>query len=100
MRPPQRAFTPPCTRTQDLPEFEPIPLRLADLVAEGERLVREQDAVNASKLGEEYMVRHVACVCVWGEEFCCSAAQHCARMCACARGGVSVECAWCCVFCA
>lgn len=42
---------------RDLPEFEPVPLCLADLVAEGMRLVAEQELVNTTKLGEEYMVR-------------------------------------------
>lgn len=42
---------------KDLPEFEPVPLNLAMLVAEGLRLVQEQDLVNSTKLGEEYMVR-------------------------------------------
>jgi hypothetical protein len=42
---------------QDLPEFEPVPLTLAMLVAEGMRLVQEQQMVNNTKLGEEYMVR-------------------------------------------
>jgi hypothetical protein len=41
---------------KDLPEFEPVPLTLAMLVAEGLRLVQEQDLVNSTKLGEEYMV--------------------------------------------
>lgn len=43
---------------QDLPEFEPVPLTLASLVAEGMRLVQEQELVSTSKLGEEYMVSH------------------------------------------
>ena len=52
---------------QDLPEFEPVPLTLAMLVAEGMRLVQEQQMVNNTKLGEEYMVRLACvCVCVWG----------------------------------
>jgi len=42
---------------KNLPEFEPVPLSLASLVAEGMRLVAEQDLVNNTKLGEEYMVR-------------------------------------------
>jgi hypothetical protein len=47
---------------KDLPEFEPVPLTLAMLVAEGMRLVKEQELVNTSKLGEEYMVS----VLCWG----------------------------------
>jgi hypothetical protein len=42
---------------KNLPEFEPVPLTLASLVAEGMRLVQQQDLVNTNKLGEEYMVR-------------------------------------------
>jgi hypothetical protein len=41
---------------KNLPEFEPVPLTLASLVAEGMRLVTQQDLVNTNKLGEEYMV--------------------------------------------
>jgi SpoVK/Ycf46/Vps4 family AAA+-type ATPase len=47
---------------KNLPEFEPVPLTLASLVAEGMRLVTQQDLVNTNKLGEEYM-RGVA----WGD---------------------------------
>ncbi|GBF99559.1 ribulose bisphosphate carboxylase oxygenase, chloroplastic [Raphidocelis subcapitata] len=43
----------------DLPQFEPVTATLAALVAEGERLVAEQDAVNANKLSEEYL-KHLA----------------------------------------
>ena len=50
---------------QDLPEFEPVPLTLAMLVAEGMRLVQEQQMVNNSKLGEEYMVRRVGGTLRW-----------------------------------
>lgn len=38
-----------------VPVFEPVQLTLDMLVAEGERLVREQDLVNSNKLSEEYM---------------------------------------------
>eukprot|EP00882_Tetradesmus_deserticola_P007825 GHRQ01008237.1.p1 GENE.GHRQ01008237.1~~GHRQ01008237.1.p1 ORF type:complete len:325 (+),score=170.99 GHRQ01008237.1:94-1068(+) len=48
---------------QDLPEFEPVALRLADLISEGQRLVGEQAAVNAGRLGELYMKG-----VVWGED--------------------------------
>ncbi len=40
---------------EGLPEFEPVPLSLDMLLAEGRRLVAEQDAVNSAKLSEEYM---------------------------------------------
>lgn len=40
---------------EGLPEFEPVPISLASLLAEGRRLVAEQDAVNSAKLSEEYM---------------------------------------------
>jgi hypothetical protein len=40
---------------EGLPEFEPVQLTLQDLLAEGRRLVAEQDAVNSAKLSEEYM---------------------------------------------
>jgi hypothetical protein len=40
---------------EDLPEFEPVQLSLQDLLAEGRRLVAEQDAVMSAKLSEEYM---------------------------------------------
>ncbi|KAI8473751.1 MAG: hypothetical protein J3K34DRAFT_164814 [Monoraphidium minutum] len=39
----------------DLPRFEPVTATLGMLVAEGERLVAEQDLVNASKLSEDYL---------------------------------------------
>lgn len=48
---------------KDLPEFEPVPLTLADLLAEGRRLVGEQEAVNQGRLGELYMKG-----VVWGED--------------------------------
>jgi hypothetical protein len=48
---------------QDLPEFEPVPLQLSDLLSEGRRLVGEQEAVNAGRLGELYMKG-----VVWGED--------------------------------
>eukprot|EP00878_Enallax_costatus_P019250 GHUV01020305.1.p1 GENE.GHUV01020305.1~~GHUV01020305.1.p1 ORF type:complete len:358 (+),score=81.86 GHUV01020305.1:442-1515(+) len=40
---------------EGLPEFEPVPLTLDLLLAEGRRLVAEQDAVNNAKFSEEYM---------------------------------------------
>jgi hypothetical protein len=40
---------------EGLPEFEPVAVTLQDLLAEGRRLVAEQDAVNNAKLSEEYM---------------------------------------------
>ncbi|KAF8055666.1 rca [Scenedesmus sp. PABB004] len=47
---------------QGVPEFEPAAISLDGLVAEGRRLVAEQELVNSSKLSEAYM-RGVA----WGE---------------------------------
>jgi hypothetical protein len=47
---------------QGVPDFQPVPLTLEGLMAEGRRLVAEQDAINSSKLGELYM-KGVA----WGE---------------------------------
>jgi hypothetical protein len=38
-----------------LPEFEPVPLTLDMLRAEGDRLAAEQDLVNNTHLGELYM---------------------------------------------
>ncbi|WIA19725.1 hypothetical protein OEZ85_005651 [Tetradesmus obliquus] len=40
---------------EGLPVFEPVAITVQDLLAEGRRLVAEQDAVNAAKLSEEYM---------------------------------------------
>lgn len=40
---------------KDLPQFKPVTATLDALVAEGERLVREQDLVNAHKLSEDYL---------------------------------------------
>ncbi len=40
---------------KDLPTFEPLQLRLEDLFAEGDRLIREQDMVNSVRLSNEYM---------------------------------------------
>ncbi len=37
------------------PPFDPPPITLAALVAQGRRLVAEQEAVNSHKLAEEYM---------------------------------------------
>lgn len=51
---------------KNLPEFEPVPLSLASLVSEGMRLVAEQELVNTTKLGEEYMVRGGVWVLVGG----------------------------------
>ncbi|KIZ00211.1 hypothetical protein MNEG_7747 [Monoraphidium neglectum] len=42
-------------KQKDLPQFDPVTATLGMLVAEGERLVAEQDAVNANKLSEEYL---------------------------------------------
>jgi hypothetical protein len=49
----QRASS--CCRRRDLPVFQQVELRLSDLLAEGQRLVAEQDAVNSLKLSEEYL---------------------------------------------
>ncbi|KAI8112003.1 hypothetical protein M9435_004498 [Picochlorum sp. BPE23] len=40
---------------ENLPEFEPVNLKLENLMAEGERLVREQDHLNSLKLSNEYL---------------------------------------------
>lgn len=42
-------------KSENLPEFEPVDLKVADLIKEGERLVMEQDHVNSMKLSEEYL---------------------------------------------
>lgn len=42
-------------KQKDLPQFTPVRATLDVLVAEGERLVAEQDAVNSSKLSEDYL---------------------------------------------
>lgn len=42
-------------KREGLPVFEPVPITLDMLLAEGRRLVAEQDAVNSAKLSEEYM---------------------------------------------
>ena len=41
--------------SENLPEFEPVDLRVADLIKEGERLVMEQDHVNSMRLSEQYL---------------------------------------------
>ena len=38
-----------------LPSFEPVPLQLEALLAEGRRLAQEQEHVNSFRLSEEYM---------------------------------------------
>ena len=40
---------------EGLPKFEPVTLQLKDLLAEGERLVMEQDMVRTMKLSEDYL---------------------------------------------
>lgn len=40
---------------ENLPEFEPVDLRVDDLIREGERLVMEQDHINSMRLSEEYL---------------------------------------------
>eukprot|EP00889_Picochlorum_renovo_P006595 jgi/Picre1/33625/NNA_001105.t1 len=40
---------------ENLPEFEPVNLKLENLMAEGRRLVREQDHLNSLKLSNEYL---------------------------------------------
>ncbi len=40
---------------EGLPELQPVSPTLDDLMAEGARLVAEQDAVNQHKLSEDYM---------------------------------------------
>lgn len=45
-----------------VPEFTPVPISLDMLMAEGRRLVAEQEAVNTSRLGQLYMKG-----VVWGE---------------------------------
>jgi len=42
-------------RQENLPEFEPVNLKVSDLVKEGERLIKEQDHVNSLKLSKEYL---------------------------------------------
>ncbi|EIE26946.1 hypothetical protein COCSUDRAFT_11792, partial [Coccomyxa subellipsoidea C-169] len=42
-------------RRKDLPSFEPVDLKLEDLLKEGHRLAEEQENVNRLKLSEEYM---------------------------------------------
>lgn len=39
----------------DLPVFEPLQLRVDDLIVEGDRLVREQDMINSVRLANEYL---------------------------------------------
>jgi hypothetical protein len=41
--------------TTPLPSFEPVDLSLKDLLAQGERLVAEQDLVQSMKLSKEYL---------------------------------------------
>ena len=40
---------------EDLPVFEPLQLRVDDLIVEGDRLVREQDMINNLRLSNEYL---------------------------------------------
>jgi hypothetical protein len=42
-------------RQENLPEFEPVNLKVSDLVKEGARLIKEQDHVNSLKLSKEYL---------------------------------------------
>lgn len=40
---------------ENLPLFEPVELRLEDLLKEGDRLAEEQENVNRLRLSDEYM---------------------------------------------
>jgi hypothetical protein len=43
------------TCREGLPTFEPVELRLEDLIKEGVRLADEQEHVNRLRLSDEYM---------------------------------------------